>query len=115
FETDVARLIMEGDNNSQIAEKLGVYPMTINRAIERIRSKVVNDYDDKRVSKYEDEIELIVEEMEELGCILQIDVIKDLLDVCGYDISIYSPRILYYIRQKALKRFEGDCLVECEQ
>lgn len=112
FESKVAELIMEGLNNSQIAEQLGVYPMTINRAIERIRSKVENDFDDKRVSKYEEEIELIAEEMEELGCIMQIDNIKDLLDVCGYDISIYTPRILYYIRQKAMKRVEDE-LVEC--
>jgi RNA polymerase sigma factor (sigma-70 family) len=113
FELKVADLIMEGDNNSQIAEKLGVYPMTVNRAIERIRSKVENDFDDKRVSKYEEEIKLITEEMEELGCIMSIEDIKDLLDVCGFDISVYTPRILYYIRQKALKRVDIDDLVEC--
>lgn len=104
FELKVAEYIMEGDNNSQIAEKLGVYPMTINRAIERIRSKVENDFDDKRISKYEDEIELITEEMEELGHVMHIDDIKDLLDVCGYGVEVYTPRILYYIRQKAMKR-----------
>lgn len=114
FELKVADLIMEGDNNSQIAEKLGVYPMTVNRVIERIRSKVENDFDEKRVSKYEEEINLVAEEMEELGCIMPIDEIKDLLDVCGYDISIYTPRILYYIRQKALKRVDIDDLVECD-
>lgn len=112
FELSVADLIMEGLNNSQIAERLGVYPMSINRAIERIRSKVANDFDDKRTSKYEDEIKLVVEEMGELSCIIHIDVIKDLLDVCGYDISIYTPRILYYIRQKSMKRVEEE-LVEC--
>lgn len=112
FELKVADLIMEGLNNSQIAESLGVYPMTINRAIERIRSKVENDFDDRRTSKYEKEIELIAEEMDELGCLMHIDDIKDLLDVCGYDISVYTPRILYYIRQKAVKRVEGT-LTEC--
>lgn len=114
FELKVADLIMEGDNNSQIAEKLGVYPMTVNRAIERIRSKVENDFDDKRVSKYEEEIKLIAEEMEELSCIMSIEDIKDLLDVCGFDISVYTPRILYYIRQKALKRVDIEGLVECD-
>ena len=113
FELKVADLIMEGDNNSQIAEKLGVYPMTVNRAIERIRSKVENDFDDKRVSKYEEEIKLIAEEMEELSCIMSIEDIKDLLDVCGFDINVYTPRILYYIRQKALKRVDIEDLVEC--
>lgn len=113
FELKVADLIMEGDNNSQIAEKLGVYPMTINRTIERIRSKVENNFDEKRASKYEEEINLVAEEMEELGCIMPIDEIKDLLDVCGFDVSVYTPRILYYIRQKALKRVDSDDLVEC--
>lgn len=115
FELKVADLIMEGDNNSQIAEKLDVYPMTVNRAIERIRSKVENNFDGKRVSKYEEEINLVAEEMEELGCIMPIDEIKDLLDVCGYDISVYTPRILYYIKQKALKRINSEELVECGQ
>lgn len=113
LETKVADLIMDGFNNSRIAEILGVYPMTINRAIDRIRSKVENDFDDRRISKYEDEIELIAEEMDELKCVMQIDDIKDLLDVCGYDISIYTPRILYYIRQKAMKRVEEE-LSECK-
>lgn len=112
FELKVADLIMEGLNNSQVAERLGVYPMTINRAIERIRSKVENDFDDRRISKYEDEIKLIAEEMDELGCIMHIDNIKDLLDVCGFDISIYTSRILYYIRQKSMK-LVGNDLVEC--
>ncbi|KZR57927.1 sigma-70 family RNA polymerase sigma factor [Pseudobacillus badius] len=107
FELKVAELIMEGNNNSQIADKLCVYPMTINRAIDRIRNKMNSNFDEKRVSKYENEIVLIAEEMEELGCVLPIDDIKDLLDVCGYDISSYTPRILYYIRQKAMKRIEG--------
>lgn len=106
FELKVADYIMDGLNNSQIAEKLGVYPMTINRAIERIKSKMENDFDDKRVSKYEDEIELIAEEMEELGTVMSIEDMEDLFEVCGYDTSIYTPRILYYIRQKALKRVD---------
>lgn len=112
FELKVAELIMEGDNNSKISEKMGVYPMTINRAIERIRSKVENDFDEKRVSKYENEITLIAEEMQEIGCVMHIDDIKDLLDVCGFDVSAYTPRILYYIRQKSIKRAETD-LTEC--
>lgn len=104
FEKQVVEMIMEGKNNSQIAEQLGVYPMTVNRAIERIKNKMGNGYEDKKASKYEDEIELIKEEMEELGHVMHIDHIKELLEVCGYDVSIYTPRILYYIRQKALKR-----------
>ncbi|MCZ4246936.1 RNA polymerase subunit sigma [Bacillus sp. GZB] len=112
FESKVAELIMDGLNNSKIAETLGVYPMTINRAIERIRSKVENDFDDRRISKYEKEIELIAEEMEERNCIMHIDDIKDLLDVCGYAIATYTPRILYYIRQKAMKRV-NEALIDC--
>ena len=112
FETSVAVLIMEGYNNSRIAEQLEVYPMTINRTIDRIRSKMENDFSDKRTSKYEEEIGIVSEEMEELGCFMNIDVIKDLLDVCGIDVSSLTPRILYYIRQKAAKRVPGE-LVEC--
>lgn len=113
FESKVANLIMQGMNNSQISSKLGVYPMTINRAIDRIRSKVENDFDEKRVSKYEGEIEIVSEEMDELSCILHIDDIKDLLDVCGFDVDKYTPRILYYIRQKSLKRVTKE-IFECK-
>jgi len=113
FELDVVELIRQGDNNSQIAEKLGVYPMTVNRAIARIRSKVEKDFDDRRISKYEEEIELITEEMKELNCAMHIDEIKDLLDVCEFDVSGYTPRILYYIRQKSMQRV-GSNLEECK-
>ncbi|MCY7861172.1 sigma-70 family RNA polymerase sigma factor [Bacillus haynesii] len=112
FEKKVADLIMEGYNNSKIAEILGVYPMTINRAVSRIRSKVENDYDDRKVSKYEEEIELISEEMDERNCVMNIEDIRELLDVCGYDIGSYTPRILYYIRQKSIKRSK-EGLSEC--
>ncbi|WP_429994154.1 sigma-70 family RNA polymerase sigma factor [Metabacillus fastidiosus] len=113
FELKVINLIMEGLNNSQIAERLKVYPMTISRALERIKNKVENNFDARRISKYEDEIELIASEMDELSCIINIERIKDLLDVCGYDISVYTSRILYYIRHKAIKRLVRD-LIECE-
>ncbi len=107
FESQIVELIMEGLNNSQISERLKVYPMTINRAITRIRNKIQNSaVDDKRTSKYEKEIELIAEEMVELRTVIQIDDMQDLLDVCGYDTSDYTPRILYYIRQKAISRVD---------
>lgn len=107
FEMQVVELIMEGLNNSQISERLKVYPMTINRAITRIRNKIQNsDSGDKRTSKYDKEIELIAEEMAELKVVIQIDDMQDLLEVCGYDTSTYSPRILYYIRQKAISRVD---------
>jgi RNA polymerase sigma factor (sigma-70 family) len=107
FEKQIVELIMEGLNNSQIAERLKVYPMTINRAIKRIKDKIQNsDLEDKRTSKYEKEIELVAEEMKELGKVIQIDDMQDLLDVCGFDITEYTPRILYYIRQKALNRVD---------
>lgn len=105
FETNIVELIMEGLNNSQISERLNVYPMTINRAITRIRNKIQNsDLDDKRTSKYEKEIDLIADEISELNKVIQIDIMQDLLEVCGYDASDYTPRILYYIRQKAISR-----------
>jgi len=107
FDQKVVELIMEGLNNSQIAEQLNVYPMTINRAIKRIKNRILNSgLDDRRISKYEDEIELIAEEMKELGKVIQIDDMQDLLEVCGFDVSEYSPRILYYIRQKAINRVD---------
>lgn len=109
FDRKIVEYIMEGLNNSQIAEKLNVYPMTINRAIKRIRDKIQNsDLDDRRVSKYEKEIEIVAEEMRELNSVIQIDDMLDLLDVCGFNIEDYTPRILYYIRQKALQRVESE-------
>lgn len=111
MEMDVVTMIMtEGLNNSQIADRLGVYPMTINRTINRIRDKMENTHsDDRKQSKYESEIELLVEEMrDELdGEHISVKEMTDLLDVCGYDISEYTPRILYYIRQKAIQKLEG--------
>ncbi len=98
----VVRLIMSGKNNSQIAEILGVYPMTVTRDIARVRKLILNEIEDNRkVSKYDTEIELIAEEIVERGHLMPIDDISELLDVCGYDISKYSSRTLYYIRQKA--------------
>lgn len=109
FDKQIVEYIMEGLNNSQIAEKLNVYPMTINRAIKRIKEKLQNaGTEDKRTSKYESEIELVAEEMRELQAVIQIDDMLDLLDVCGFDTSEYTPRILYYIRQKALQRVEHE-------
>ncbi|MNY65585.1 hypothetical protein D3C86_2028750 [compost metagenome] len=81
--------------------------MTVNRDIARIREKVLNDIeDDRKVSKYDAEIDLIADEIKERG-VLQIDDISDLLDVCGYDLSNYTSRILYYIRQKACNKAQG--------
>lgn len=105
FDKQIVELIMEGLNNSQIAERLKTYPMTVNRAIKRIKDKIQNsDIDDKRTSKYEKEIALIADEMLEIGGVIQIDDMQDLLDVCGFNIQEYTPRILYYIRQKALHK-----------
>ncbi|MDQ0165163.1 sigma-70 family RNA polymerase sigma factor [Bacillus horti] len=104
FEQKITELIMNGLNNSQIATTLGVYPMTISRALEKIKNKMVMT--DKRNSKYDPEVKLIFEEMEETGTTLKIDEIKELLDVCGYDINKYSARILYYIRQRAIQLLE---------
>jgi RNA polymerase sigma factor (sigma-70 family) len=113
FEMQIVELIMEGLNNSQVAERLKVYPMTINRAITRIRNKIQNsELDDKRTSKYEKEIDVIAEEINELKSIIQIDDMQDLLECCGYDTSEYTPRILYYIRQKAISRADETLEVE---
>jgi len=105
-ETEIIELLMvEGLNNSQIADRLKVYPMTINRAINRIRNKIENaNFEDRRISKYDQEIELVAEEITELGFLIDIDEMKDLLEVCGFDTSDFTQRILYYIRQKAAQR-----------
>lgn len=101
----IVELIMEGLNNSQIAERLGVYPMTVNRCISRIKLKIQNvDVDERKMSKYESEIQLMAEEIDERGEVLSVSDMDELLDVCGYDTDDYTPRILYYIRQKALQR-----------
>lgn len=100
FEAQIVTLIMKGFNNSQIATQLDVYPMTISRALEKIKNKI--EAGNKRNSKYEGEVNLIAEEMKEIGKEMHINDIRELLDVCGYDIQKYSTRILYYIRQKAV-------------
>ncbi|MDR4241490.1 RNA polymerase subunit sigma, partial [Bacillus mycoides] len=41
-----------------------------------------------------------------------IEQLKDLLDVCGYNISKYSSQVLYYIRQQAISRLDQN-LSEC--
>lgn len=106
FEREVIRLIKdESLNNSKISERLGVYPMTIHRTLEKIRQKIEQtDSHDNKQSKYEQEISLLVEEIKELGYIPNIEEMKDLLEVCGYDIKQYTPRNLYYVRQKAKQR-----------
>ncbi|QNR70395.1 sigma-70 family RNA polymerase sigma factor (plasmid) [Paenibacillus peoriae] len=106
-EKEIIDLLVEGLNNSQIAERLKVYPMTINRSINRIRNKIENaNFEDRRISKYEQEIQLVAEEIIELGYLIDIDDMKDLLEVCGFDTSDFTQRILYYIRQKAVQRTE---------
>jgi RNA polymerase sigma factor (sigma-70 family) len=110
FEKRVMRLIMEEANNTQIAERLGVYPMTINRTLARIRNKIesresdTKDNKSKIASKYEKEINLIAQEIKERNGFMSIEEIAELFEVCGYDLSQYSTRILYYIRQKAIQK-----------
>lgn len=111
FEKKVMNLIMEEENNTQIAEKLNVYPMTINRTLARIRGKIESreanvKHEDKPevASKYEQEISIIAQETRERSDFLCIEDIVELLDVCGYDTGRYSTRILYYIRQKAIQK-----------
>lgn len=112
FEKKVMRLVMEEANNTQIAERLGVYPMTINRTLARIRNKIENRESDtkddkvKIASKYEKEINLIAQEIKERNGLMSIEEIAELLEVCGYDMSQYSTRILYYIRQKAIQKLD---------
>ncbi|MBD8498860.1 sigma-70 family RNA polymerase sigma factor [Paenibacillus sp. CAU 1523] len=111
FEKEVMRLMMTDENNTQIAGRLGVYPMTINRTLTRIRSKIEKKNESRKtkkeehkvISKYDNEIKLIAEEMVEKGEPLCVEDVTDLLDMCGYDLSNYTSRVIYYIRQKALK------------
>jgi len=104
-ETEIVSLIMnEGLNNSQIADRLGKYPMTVNRAILRIKEKLQNSGEVDKKSKYDAEIDLAASEMDELGYVIPIDDLQDLFEVCGLTDIPYSPRILYYIRQKALSK-----------
>lgn len=111
FEKNIMYLIMKGLNNTQIASHLDVYPMTINRTLVQIKNKIKNqelnsstDGRNKIVSKYEQEIHIIAEDMKERNEVMSIEEIVELLDVCGYDINQYTTRILYYIRQKALHK-----------
>lgn len=102
FEKKVVELMLKDYNNSRIAEELGVYPMTVNRAIEKMRNKASKEYLDKKATKYSKEVEIVAEEIAELGEVLTVEEIQDLLDVCGFDIDTYSLRVLYYIRQRAI-------------
>lgn len=112
FEEKVMRLIVANpdNNHTQIAEKLGVYPMTINRTLARIRTKIdtrdgeIKTEEKGLPSKYSDEIDIIAQEKRERCKLLGIEDITDLLDVCGYDTASYTRRILYYIRQKAMQK-----------
>ncbi|MHA7967022.1 sigma-70 family RNA polymerase sigma factor [Paenibacillus sp. CAU 1782] len=112
FEKMVMRLVLEDDNytNSQIAERLNVYPMTINRTFHKIRAKIENQQAslrgerDATASKYEQEISIIAQETRERNKLLCIDDITELLEICGYDPKNYTTRILYYIRQKATQK-----------
>ncbi len=108
FELNVMKLILEDSENTytKIADKLGVYPMTINRVLARVKGKIEASEStivkEKNPSKYVKEIKLIAQEKEERGEIMDIAAITDLLDVCGYKATDYSTRVLYYIRQKAM-------------
>lgn len=103
-ELRILDLIKKGKNNSQIADILNVYPMTINRTITRIRNKILNsDNTFKKCSKYNHEVKIVTDEMKEKNKVLNIDEVKELLDVCGFDVTEYTLRILYYIRQKAMQ------------
>jgi RNA polymerase sigma factor (sigma-70 family) len=110
FEKKVMRLVMEEANNTQIAERLNVYPMTINRTLARIRCKIENKEANvkedkvKIASKYEREIGIIAQETKERSDHMCIEDITELLEVCGYETEKYTTRVLYYIRQKAIQK-----------
>ncbi|MCM3132940.1 RNA polymerase subunit sigma [Paenibacillus polysaccharolyticus] len=111
FEKKVMCLVLkDASNNTQIAEHLNVYPMTINRTLARIRSKIesrksyIKEEKTKTSSKYEREISVIAQETKERNKNLCIEDITELLEVCGYDTATYSTRVLYYIRQKAIQQ-----------
>ncbi|MWV43060.1 sigma-70 family RNA polymerase sigma factor [Paenibacillus sp. HJL G12] len=109
FEKQVMSLILEGaENHTQIAAKLGVYPMTINRTLARIRTKIMNKEANvnreekvRSESKYDREISIISQEIKERKIPLCIEEIADLLEVCGFDTTNYTTRVFYYMRQKA--------------
>ncbi|MFF2889481.1 sigma-70 family RNA polymerase sigma factor [Paenibacillus sp. NPDC057967] len=112
FEKKVMRLVLgdASNNNTQIAERLNVYPMTINRTLHRIRTKIENQESETKsektqlASKYEREISIIAQESKERNKLLRIEDITELLEVCGYDTDKYTTRVLYYIRQKAIQQ-----------
>lgn len=106
FERKIVELMLKDYNNSRIAEELGVYPMTINRAQEKMRQKASKESLQKTATKYCQEVEIVSEEIVERGEVLSVEDVQELLDVCGFDVSTYSLRILYYIRQRAITQSE---------
>ncbi|WP_286155058.1 sigma factor [Bacillus sp. FJAT-27264] len=112
FEKKVMAFVMEESNNTQIAEKLNVYPMTINRTLARIRQKIeskeANVKEEKVIvaSKYEREITIIAQEIKERNNLMCIEDITELLEVCEYPIEKYTTRVLYYMRQKAIQKLD---------
>lgn len=110
FEKKVMVLVMKESNNMQIAEKLNVYPMTINRTLTRIRNKIgvkesdIKEGKPKALSKYDREITIIAQETKERNDLMCIEDVTELLHVCGYDTTSYTTRVLYYIRQKAIQK-----------
>lgn len=107
-EREVVALMLKDYNNSRIAEELGIYPMTVNRIQERMRLKAQDSYFDKKSTKYSEEVDIIAEACEERDEKMSIEDIAELLEVCGYDLEQYSPRVLYYIRQRALLKLEEE-------
>lgn len=108
FEKQVMLLILEdAENNSQIAAKLNVYPMTISRTLAKIRSKIDAKEQTKvhahatSESKYDREIFIVAQESKEKNVPLTVEEIKELLEICGFETALYTKRVFYYIRQKA--------------
>lgn len=104
FEEKILFMYMDGYSKSEICREVKCSSYFYVRALKRIRSKLKNEYIGKRVSKYRHEVDLIADEIEEIGKIMPVHDMLDLLDVCGFDTSKYSFRILHYIRQKALEK-----------
>lgn len=109
FEKTVMILIMKEASYSQIADQLGVYPMTINRTLTRIRTKIQQQESNapasqsKATSKYDREIHAISHKIKENTSIPSVEKVIALLNEQGFDCSLYSIRVLYYIRQKAIQ------------
>lgn len=104
FEEKILSMYMDGYSKSEICVEVGCSNMEVGRTLKRIRSKLKNEYVGKRISKYRQEIDLIADEIEELGKVMPVQDMLELLDVCGFDTDKYSFRILHYIRQKALEK-----------